>query len=219
MKEKIRRFLSSGIGNDISAAELVRECGRRLTDRGLWDKFQERFRRPIFLFLLRTMNERHVSDPTGDLASDLGQDFYVKLVQNDGRLLRDFRGNSEFSALAFLARVAISVVSDFHRRQYAAKRQQGQVISIETARETENQLSTSVDLDVGTILSWIDLERLVALDADQKHASRNIIILKLRYIDGLTIGEIAKFPGFGLTEAGIDTVLRRLKARLQEGRG
>src|SRR6185295_12899389 len=123
MKGKIRKFFLVGISQDIAAADLVRECGRKLTDRGLWDKFQARFRRPIFTFLIRTLEERHVSDPTGDVANDLAQDLYVKLVQNDGRLLREFRGNSEISAAAFLARICISVVSDFHRRQYAAKRQ------------------------------------------------------------------------------------------------
>ena len=214
MKDIIRKFPWVAIRHDMSAAELVRECGRKLTDRELWDRFQKRFRKPIFLFLIRALRERKVEDYTFDLVDDLSQDLYVKLVQNDGRLLRTFRGQTEFSVMAFLARVAISVVWDYQRWEYAAKRQPGQVISIEKLRE-DREKSSGVELDVGSILSWIDLERLVALDADQKHASRNIIILKLRHIDGLTIGEIAKFPGFGLTESGIDTVLRRLKARLQ----
>jgi len=45
----------------------------------------------------------------------LAQEVYVRLVQNDGRILQPFRGKSEFAAKAFLARIAASVVVDHFR--------------------------------------------------------------------------------------------------------
>ena len=96
-----RMFPWRRTGDELSSADLLRECGRKLTDRALWEQFQDRFRTPIFIYLLRSLRQRRVADQSGDLVTDLAQDFYVRLVQHDGRPLRQFKGNSEFSVLAF----------------------------------------------------------------------------------------------------------------------
>ena len=38
-----------------SAADLLRECGEKLTDRALWTQFQERFQGLIFTYLMRAL--------------------------------------------------------------------------------------------------------------------------------------------------------------------
>jgi RNA polymerase sigma factor (sigma-70 family) len=212
----ISRFRWRGADDDISSADLLRECGQKLTDRDLWQKFQERFQKLIFTYLLRGLRYRSAED-SAELANDLAQDVYMRLVQNDGRMLRSFKGNTDFSVMAFLARVSVTVVTDYHRYQTAGKRQGAQVISIDEARQNSAALpGEAAELDFGAILSWIDVERLVDSDMDRKHAARNVLIFKLHYIDGFTPGEISRFPGFDLTESGIEVVLQRLKTRLQK---
>ena len=90
-------------------------------------------------------------------------------------------------------------------------------ISIEEARERRVPFpGEATELDLSAILGWIDVERLVDADMDRKHATRNVLIFKLHYIDGFTPEEIAQFPGFELTASGIEVALTRLKARLRK---
>jgi DNA-directed RNA polymerase specialized sigma24 family protein len=60
------------------------------------------------------------------------------------------------------------------------------------------------------------MERVVAGDADQKNARRNALIFQLHYINGFESGEISRFPGFNLTESGVQAILARLRKRLQK---
>jgi RNA polymerase sigma factor (sigma-70 family) len=200
---------------EISSADLLRECGQRLTDRALWGKFQDRFQRLIFSYLMRTLRYRGINDDISDTVPDLAQDVYMRLVQNDGRRLRAFRGTTEFSACAFMARVCANVVADHFRYNTAEKRGSAVVVPIDHVVEREAAANDRSDF-VGSIVSWIDVESVVNSDQDQKHAARNLLILKLFYIDGLTAHEIAQYRGFDLTEKGVETVLARMKTRLRK---
>ena len=213
---EIGRFRMAGTDDGLSSADLLRECGRRMTDRELWQRFQDRFQKLIFMYLLRGLRRRTPAEDSLDVSNDLAQDVFMRLVQNNGRMLRSFKGTTDFSVMAFLARVCVSAIGDHQRYQNAGKRQAGEVISIEEARAAARPLpGEASELDIAAILSLIDVERLVDADTDRKHATRNVLIFKLRYIHGFTPGEIAQFPGFNLTESGIEVVLQKLKARLQ----
>ncbi len=205
--------------NDVASPDLLRECGNRLTDPELWEEFQKRFQRRIFLYLLRACRiSRGQQDALREVILDLAQEVYVRLVKNDGRMLQSFRGQTEFSVKAFLARVAASVVSDHFRYQMAEKRQ-AQVISLDHAKEMiENARIDGTDLDaksVGALLSWIDVERVLNNDEDRKNATRNLLIFKLHYMDGFTASELSAFPGFDLTVSGIEAVLNRMRKKLR----
>src|SRR6266566_9880969 len=119
-----------------SAADLLRECGLKLTNRTLWTKFQERFQGLIFLYLLRALRYRSIQEDAADIVPDLAQEVYLRLVQHDGRILRAFRGTTEFSVMAFLARISGSVVQDYQRHGASDKRR-AQVIPIESAKAAE----------------------------------------------------------------------------------
>jgi len=194
---------------DFSSADLLRACGQRLDDPGLWREFQERFQRRIFLYLLRASrlssgDHREMFDVVPDLA----QDVYLRLVQNDGRTLRAFRGETDFAAFAFLASIATSVVYDSFRRDGAMKRA-AKVIPIDEARETR-LVRTPED-----ILPMVDLERALARDHSRKHSARDVLIFKLHYVEGCTAPEIASFPGFGLTVRGVEAVLTQWRRKVR----
>src|SRR6266850_4252362 len=177
MTDSVRRFTRRNDG-ETSAAELLRECGEKLTDRALWTRFQERFQGLIFLYLLRALRYRSIQDDAADIVPDLAQDVYMRLVQNDGRILRSFRGTTEFSVMAFLARISSSVVQDYLRQQSSEKRR-AQVIPIETAKNGELANFRPVESpefdpnSISSILAWIDIERIVEGDPDRKNARRN----------------------------------------------
>ena len=220
MQENVGRFRWHQTG-DAAPGDLIRECGQKLTDRALWNKFQERFQGLIFLYLMRALRLRRIQDDAADIVPDLAQEVYVRLVQRDGQALRSFRGTTEFSVMAFLARISSSVVQDYQRKLMSEKRR-ANVVPIETAKAGETaglHWTDSTEFDSTTltsILSWIDIERVVEGDPDRKNARRNALIFKLHYIDGFEAGEIAQFPGFELTKSGVETVLARLRKRIQK---
>src|SRR3989442_14479623 len=121
---------------ETSAADLLRECGEKLTDRALWTEFQGRFQGLIFLYLMRALRLRRIQDDAADVVPDLAQEVYVRLVQRDGQALRTFRGTTEFSVMAFLARISSSVVQD-HQRQLISEKRRANVVPIETAKAGE----------------------------------------------------------------------------------
>src|SRR5262245_1950799 len=95
------RFGWRGAHHVRSSADLLRDCGRKLTDRGLWDRFHERFQKQIFTYVLRAVRQRrHVREDISDLVADLAQDVYMRMLKHDGRLLRSFKGNTDFSVFA-----------------------------------------------------------------------------------------------------------------------
>src|SRR5881409_2629904 len=144
---------------ETSAADLLRECGEKLTDRALWIEFQGRFQRRIFLYLMRALRLRRIQDDTCDVVPDLAQEVYLRLVQHDGRVLRSFRGTTEFSVLAFLGRISSSVVQDY-QRQLATEKRRAPIIPIESIKLGElagfrSPGAPEFDSNaLGPILSW-----------------------------------------------------------------
>ena len=213
MEESVRfRWRSAG---EISSAELVRQCGQKLGDRSLWELFQKRFQKLIFLYLMRALKFHSKRDDVAELVPELAQDVYLRLVQNKGSMLRTFRGDSDVSVAAFLARACGSVAID-HLRYSESLKRSGNVVSIEEAKEViDRSPRDHAQPNVDAILKWIDVEKLAANDPDQKNARRNAIIFKLHFIDGLTTEEIAEFPGFDLSERGVGSVITRLRKRIR----
>jgi len=201
----------------ISSAELLRECGQKLTDRNLWAIFQERFQRPIFLYLLRALKYHSKHEDVDQLVADLAQEVYVRLVQNEGRLLRSFRGDSDISVMGFFARVCAGVVTDHLRREFGKQRSRDNVVSIEEVREMAEARRTPDrnELDFESIISVIDMEKVIANDPDVKNGQRNALIFQLHYKDGLTAKEIAGFRVFDLNTSGVEAVLVRLRKRIR----
>lgn len=211
-------FRQRGADNDVSSADLLRECGRRLTDAALWQEFQERFHRQLTVYVMRTIWKLNAKGNV-DLICDLVQDVYLRLLQNNGRVMSGFRGETDFSVLAFLGRTAMGVVSDYYRARQAGKRQTAEIVSIDQARHQEERSNTAEELDVTSILSWIDVQRLVESEPDRRNATRNVLIFKLHYIEGLTVREISQYPGFDLTESAIEIILKNLRAQLKKRMG
>jgi RNA polymerase sigma factor (sigma-70 family) len=206
-------------GEEISSADLLRLCGQRLTDAALWREFQDRFHKTILTFVMRVMCNAFRNDCLEE-ACDITQDVYLRMLDNNGRMLRSFKGDTDFSVKAFLSRVAVNVVSDHYRRSNAEKRRPAEIISIEGARQQGRDLAgEAVELDIASILSWIDVKRLMDSESDRRNAARNVLIFKLHHVDGFTVQEIAEFPGFGLKETAIRDALSQMRAHLQKRMG
>jgi RNA polymerase sigma-70 factor (ECF subfamily) len=82
--------------SDSSSTELVRACAGSKNEEA-WAEFIRRFQVVIAAAVLRTA--RHWGEPLRPQLDDLIQDTYLKLCENDCRLLRSFQPRHEDSVL------------------------------------------------------------------------------------------------------------------------
>src|SRR5436309_2166379 len=107
--------------HSLSAVELIVRCGRT-GDAAAWNEFVRRFHERILLYVLRERRSYGLTENEAEAVRDLTQEVYVRLLANDRRTLCEFRGESEPAALAYLACIVRSVVSDQLRREKSQKR-------------------------------------------------------------------------------------------------
>ena len=198
---------------DLDVAELVRQCARDLQNEELWQQFYARYKRKILLYLLRAfrMVGGH-SDEFLRFADDWLQEVFTKLVQNEGHVIRSFRGTTEVSVNAFLASIALSIVVDQLRSQSALRRR-AQVVPLDQLQDVSSPWVDPV-ARFSALLELIDVEKALRTDEESKNPERDLLIFKLHFVEGLSAREIASIPGLKLTTSGSEKVLSRVRNRL-----
>jgi RNA polymerase sigma-70 factor (ECF subfamily) len=202
---------------EFSSTELVRACAGS-KDEWAWSELIRRFHGVIAATVLRTA--RQWSEPSRSQLDDLIQDTYLKLCENDCRLLRSFQPRHQDSIYGFLKVIAANVVHDHFKGALAAKRGAVQTIAIEERgmEPAQIELRTAVPDTFEAISQRVQLDhidkilRQVTAGKDQE---RKCTIFWLRHRQGLTASEIAAIPAIGLTTEGVESVLMRLAAMIR----
>lgn len=195
---------------NLSSTELVQACATS-KDELAWVEFNRRFQVVIGAAVLRTA--RRWCEPSRSQLDDLIQDTYLKLCEQDFRLLRSFKPRQEDSIYGFLKVVAANVVHDHFKAARAAKRGASQT---EAILEMEPVPSAPVTAAVDSFdlvshrLQIEKIDRILTQVTDGKDAERKRTIFWLRHRQGLTASEIAAIPSIGLTTEGVESVLMRL---------
>ena len=197
--------------SSLSAVDLVRKCADS-KDREVWRELVRRFHPVIAAAVLRTA--RRWCEPPRQLLDDLIQDTYLKLCNDNCRLLRSFQPEHSNSIYGFLQVMAANVVHDHFKAERAGKRGAGQktesiserVQSDPAARASARGSSDSMERHLR--LRQID-EVLAQVAAGPDH-KRNCMIFFLYYRQGLTASEIAALPSLHLTTKGVESILARL---------
>jgi RNA polymerase sigma-70 factor (ECF subfamily) len=198
---------------EFSSTELVRACAGSKDERA-WAEFIRRFQVVIAAAVLRTA--RQWGEPSRPQLDDLIQETYLKLCENDSRLLRSFQPRHEDSIFGFLRVVAANVVHDHFKSALAAKRGAGQTEAITEPIQIDPKMAGADSFDV--VSQRIQLEqvdkilRQVTAGKDQ---GRKRAIFWLRHRQGLTASEIAAIPSIELTTEGVESVLMRLAAMIR----
>jgi RNA polymerase sigma-70 factor (ECF subfamily) len=161
--------------------------------------------------VLRTA--RHWGEPSRPQLDDLIQDTYLKLCDNDSRLLRSFQPRQEDSIYGFLKVVAANVVHDHFKSALAAKRGAGQTEAIMQPVQMDPKTAGTDSFDVVSHrLQLEQLDKILRQVTAAKDQGRKRTIFWLRHRQGLTSREIAAIPSIGLTTEGVESVLMRLAA-------
>lgn len=215
-----------------------RDLLERLLDAGpedsLWEEFVARFQGRIRLVVLRsfqTESERSPGLDTGSVPEavlDLSQEVFLKLLESDRRALTRFRGRSEHSIHTYLHTIAVNLVRDHFKKLRAQKTPRASA-SLSNLVQQELE-SDGPSYDQALVSDGPGPERFVAgkelrdrmgktierASPQPATGSRDRLIFRLYFVEGLTVGEIAAIPSVGLTESGIEKCIRRMREALRE---
>ena len=198
---------------EFSSTELVAACAGS-KDEAAWAEFIRRFHIVIAAAVLRTA--RRWGEPSRSQLDDLIQDTYLKLCENNCRLLRSFRPRREDSIYGFLKVVATNVVHDHFKAALAAKRGAGQTETLTDPVRMDPKIPDPNSFDVvGQRLQLVQVDDILTQLTAGKDQERKRMIFWLRHRQGLTASEIAAIPSLGLTTEGVESVLMRLVAMIR----
>ncbi|HXR38291.1 MAG TPA: sigma-70 family RNA polymerase sigma factor [Terracidiphilus sp.] len=187
---------------------LAKACARS-ADAAEWEEFVRRSLPLASLVALR-VSRMWVSDPSPATVDDIVQEVFLKLCEQERRILRDFEPRGEDSFLGLLRIVAASVANDYFRRLYSTKRG-GKVVTMalidEEAQVPLGAARPAARIEHSALLAQLD-EKLRS--APELIGERDRALFWLYYLQGYTAEEIARLPASGLTAKGVESALRRV---------
>jgi RNA polymerase sigma-70 factor (ECF subfamily) len=155
-------------------------------------------------------------DPSIATANEIVQEVFLKLCEEERRILREFEDRGNDSFLKLLRMIAASVSTDYFRRVRAEKRGgRVQTVSIDSPAAVEGTADNrSVDsVQWPTLIKQLD--DLLRLHSGTV-SSRDRTLFWLYYRQGLTADAISKIPAIGLSPKGVESALHRLTRVLRE---
>ena len=191
-----------------SVNDLAKACARS-ADAAEWAEFLRRCTPLASLVALR-ISRSWVNFPSPATVHDIVQEIFMKLCEQERRILREFEPRGEDSFLGLLRLVSASVANDYFRRSHSAKRG-GKVVTMALAEEGAPGPMASVHptarLDQEVLLAQLDRK---LRSAPEVICERDRALFWLYYRQGLTAEEIASLSGAGLTPKGVESALRRV---------
>jgi len=212
----------------LTVHELVKRCLKRPPDEEAWREFVLRYHSAIRNSVAKTFHARASQETDRraqfpeDTIEDLVQAVYVRLVEEGNRALNRFEGQHDNSIFRYLGIISINVVRD-HFREAKAKKRPKIVVSLDEIIENGGEggikdvLSGVEGSPAGTAsnLTMEDLEAALKRSVSRRHADRDALIFKLRYLDGLTLEEIKKALGLDISPIGIGSILNRINSKMR----
>jgi RNA polymerase sigma-70 factor (ECF subfamily) len=196
-----------------SINDLAKACALS-ADAAEWDEFVCRCA-PLASLVAVRISRMWLSTPSPAIVDDIVQEVFLKLCEQERRILRDFEPRGEDSFMGLLRTVSASVANDCFRRLYSAKRG-GKVVTIPLLEDAVLMPAAGVrqadQMHRSALLAQLDEKLRSAPDVI---AERDRAFFWLYYRQGLTAEEIAGLPDAGLTAKGVESALRRVTVWLR----
>jgi RNA polymerase sigma-70 factor (ECF subfamily) len=194
--------------SSVSVNELAQACAHS-ADAAEWEEFLRRCAPLASLVALR-ISRMWANSPSPAVVDDIVQEVFLKLCEQERRILRDFEPRGEDSFLGLLRTVSASVANDYYRRQYSAKRG-GKVVTMplieDAAPFPAARTNESAEMHRSVLYAQLDQK---LRSAPEVIGERDRSLFWLYYLQGFTAEEIARQPGAGLTAKGVESALRRV---------
>jgi RNA polymerase sigma-70 factor (ECF subfamily) len=199
--------------NPSEANRLARICAYS-TDDSEWERFV-RTVSPVVALAARRIGANW-GDFSSNTASEVVQEVFLKLCDDDRRILREFEDRGNDSFLKLLRMITASVGTDYFRRLRAEKRG-GRAV---TASLDEH--CRDVDFADSRALSALEwpalmgqLDRLLA-QFPNAVSGRDRTVFWLYYRHGFTAEAISRIPDIGLGAKGVESAILRMTRLLRE---
>jgi len=192
----------------ISVNDLAKACAHS-ANAAEWEDFVGRCMPLASLVALR-VSRMWVSDPSPATVDDIVQEIFLKLCEQERRILRTFQPRGEDSFLGLLRIVAASVANDYFRRIYSTKRG-GKVVTMplidDDAQTPLGGTPPVAQMQQSALLAQLDQK---LRSAPEIIPERDRALFWLYYRQGYTAEEIARLSATGLTAKGVESALRRV---------
>jgi RNA polymerase sigma-70 factor (ECF subfamily) len=202
-------------GAVLSAEELVLKCIQS-GDEASWEEFVRRFHGLIATVALRV--SRRWGEPSPQLIDDLVQETYLKLCENNFRLLRSFESHHPDAFYGYLKVVTANLVHDYVKTKRAAKRGSGTTeVANEAAVESAAAPASAAAVHCSERRILLkELDAMLCELAEGSRLERDRRIFWLYYRVGLTANAIAALPSIGLSSKGVESTILRLTRLLRQ---
>jgi RNA polymerase sigma factor (sigma-70 family) len=224
------------LADELTTEALLRRCRKRPPDEAAWQEFVRRYHSVIKANVVRYFHlkagqefERR-SQVHEDSIEDLVQTVYLRLIDDNSRVLKAFHGELENSILAYLTMISVNVVKD-HFRGIKADKRPKIIFSLDELIENEgegrvfigassdihgNQSGSKQSGSPSPAFAIEDIDALLNKALSHRNRDRNTLIFKLRYCDGLTLEEIRNTLGLDMSSLGIGSILSRINKQLRQ---
>jgi DNA-directed RNA polymerase specialized sigma24 family protein len=204
-----------------SPNDLVRACAGS-KDPAAWAEFIRRFHPVIARVVLRTA--RRWGEPSRQVLDDLTQETYLKLCEDDSRLLRSFQPRFPDAIFGFLKVVTANVVHDHFKSALAEKRGAGQTDVLREGAQPASASPAVGNFDAMEHRIFLQqVDEVLTRSAAGEEQARNRAIFWLYYRYGLSASAIASLPSIGLTTKGVESTIlrmtRMIRSHMLEFRG
>ncbi|MDZ7269261.1 MAG: sigma-70 family RNA polymerase sigma factor [candidate division KSB1 bacterium] len=210
---------------DGSDLDLVRRCANDPHNPVLWREFTRRYEGAIRQSILRTLQQqnRQYAARLPATVDDIVQDVYLRLLQHNGRAFQMFKGFTEAAWFRYLRVIARHLTLNHLRNNSAGKRppinfslDAGSDFDCERQlqgrKSGEHELTTDEKIRMLELHDQINHSLDLALRGPNK--SRDKLLFQLHYFDGLSVEQIASFPGIAMTAHAVEVALSRVRQRL-----
>jgi RNA polymerase sigma-70 factor (ECF subfamily) len=196
-----------------SINDLAKACAHS-ADAAEWEEFLRRCT-PLASMVALRICRQWMNPPSPATVDDIVQEVFLKLCEQERRILRNFEPRGEDSFLGLLRIIAASVGNDYFRRFYSAKRG-GNVVTLPLVEETPLSSASSArqasQMQRSVLLAQLDQK---LRSAPEVIGERDRALFWLYYWQGFTAEEIAGLFVFGLTPKGVESALRRVATWLR----
>lgn len=208
---------------DLSTRDLVDRCYQH--DARAWEEFVHRYHGALSGYVVKAYRRVGWRQPNErDMLCELVQDVYSRLLWDDCKVLRSWRGQTEESLRAYLATISNAVTLDRVRRD-GAKKRTGTHVSIDaTEPDGGRSLADEIPASDATLPDRLMDERiaperlnaLLVAALSGPNARRDGLIFQLHALDGMTASEIAAVQEFKMQVSTVESVIRRTRERLKK---
>jgi len=153
---------------------LIAGCLR--SDKAAWDSFVLQYSNLVYHTIKKTLNVHH-AEPRADLVEDLYQEFFVSLLRNGHKKLRQFRGAHDCSLASWLRLLTARLTIDFLRKRASTSHEIAGSMSLESSDPAEPLIN--------------EQQQSLLNQAIQTLSPRDRILLDLCYRQALASEQIA----------------------------